>query len=294
MLWLLFSLICAFFFAVFHIVSKKVVKDIKSEYLAISLILLDAIIALPIVIILWPKFDFNLHSMLGILVVGLIMCITRFLYMRSVQLGDISKTVPLLSLTPLVTVPIALFLVREMPSDFGFVGILIIVVGAYILNIKKFSETKILMPFKAIFRSKASFYMLIVAILYGIGSSFDKFTINHSGVLFRLFLWSYFALVFQAIFLVLKDRQNFLPEIKKIYATKFKGLLLLVLLEFLVFSTQVVALSMTLTAYVIAVKRISAIFAVVFAYFIFKEKKNFLTNLAGTALLVVGVLLLAM
>jgi uncharacterized membrane protein len=53
-------------------------------------------------------------------------------------------------------------------------------------------------------------------------------------------------------------------------------------------------MALSFAAYIIALKRVSAFFSVVIAFFIFREKKYFSHHLLGTIFLVLGVILLSL
>ena len=91
----------------------------------------------------------------------------------------------------------------------------------------------------------------------------------------------------------IKDGKASFSKTKAIFTDNIKGIFFATLIFYGVIITQMWALSLTYAAYIIAVKRISAIFTVVFAYFVLKERKNFMHVLLGVVLMVIGVVLLA-
>ena len=88
---------------------------------------------------------------------------------------------PMLSFTPLVLLITAPILVGEFPSLLGLGGVVLIVVGSYLLNID-LKNMSVLEPLRAIIRNKGTRLMLIVATLWGISGAFDKMALNNSSV----------------------------------------------------------------------------------------------------------------
>ncbi len=68
----------------------------------------------------------------------------------------------MLSFTPLFLVFISPLIVGEFPTAKGLIGIILIVVGSYLLNVN-LKEKGILFPIKSLMKNKATRYMLIVA-----------------------------------------------------------------------------------------------------------------------------------
>lgn len=292
MLWLILGLICAFFYAIYHLANKKYIKNADATYFAFCGILMTAIITLPFLPLLWSKFVFNWTVIISLFIVGIIVVITRTLYMLSIKMEDVSRTTPLLTITPLFTLIIGMIWIKEFPSYLGIVGIVLLVTGTYFLNYKR-SKDGLLEPFKLIFRNKGSLYMFIVALIFGIGSVIDKFIINNSNYLTHVLIYNYFVIPLFVAYLLFKDKPySFISKTKNTFKKNWKGLLITTLIYFGVMLSYVIAISLTYTVYIISLKRVSAIFTVIIAYFAFKEKDNFWHVLFGTILMVLGVLLM--
>jgi uncharacterized membrane protein len=165
--------------------------------------------------------------------------------------------------------------------------------GTYVLNAEYFSKSNFIEPLISICNVKSSRLMLIVAFAYGFGSVADKFVINHSNVISRVVIFSYFTVFFNTLYLLLKDKREFFPRI--IVAFRFwKSLVLFNILYLLMLLFQMYGLTLTHTVYIISLKRTSALFSVVLAYFIFQEKKYFWSILSGTVLMVIGAILIVL
>ena len=292
MLWLILGLLCALFYAIYHSVNKKYIQKSDALYFAFCWMLFIALITLPFVFIFLDKFVITPTSIFFLFIIGLILAVTNPLYYIAIKLAPISKTTPLLTLTPLFTLIIAMLTLKEFPSIIGIFGIILLVIGTYLLNYNP-HKSGFFEPFKLIFRNKGSTLMFIVALIYGVGSVADKYLMNNSNPLTRILLYSYFTLPFLTAFLLFKDKSQFFSKTKEVFASNFKCVFVAAIIFYLVIITQMWALSMTYAAYIIAVKRVSAIFTVVIAYFMFNERKNFVHVIIGIILMVVGVALLA-
>jgi drug/metabolite transporter (DMT)-like permease len=107
-------------------------------------------------------------------------------YSKALQLGDISFIAPLFNFSAIITLLISYAINSELPSLLGISGILLVVTGAYILNFE-FGKTDILHPFKNMIKNKASLYMLVSTVLYGVVFSVSKVGIQSSGLIFFTF-----------------------------------------------------------------------------------------------------------
>ncbi len=291
MLWLILGILTALFFALIHIVSKYAAEKADPSYLSNAIWIIYSLLVLPLVILFWPKLIITTETFLGFIIIGLIIFSTKIIYLNSLKLGTLSKTVPLLSVTPVFTLIIGMIWLGEFPKVIGVLGIMVIVFGTYLLNIEHFKTYQIFGPISAVFEDKASKLMIIVAFAYGFGSVVDKFVINHSNVISRVILFSYFTVFFNTMYLLIKDKNLFILKTKNVF--RFWKIILLIDVFYLsMLLCQMYGLTLTYTAYIISLKRIAAVFSIIIAYFIFKEKKNFWIILSGTILMVIGAFLI--
>jgi uncharacterized membrane protein len=168
----------------------------------------------------------------------------------------------------------------------GLLGILLIVLGSYFLNIQERHKGYIL-PFKALIRERGPRLMLLVALIWSITSNFDKIGIGHSSPIF----WAVTVNVFIALVLLsimLYRSGNNMRYIR----TNFVALLPIGVCAAATSIFQMVAISLTLVVYVIAIKRTSAIMSVLFGHFVFKEK-GVRERLTGAVTMLAGVLCIA-
>lgn len=292
MQWLFYAVLCTVLFTVYNILNKLVVKESSADYIAHLTMILYSFVNLPLILIFQDLIKVNIKSLFGLTLAGLLFAVAGILYMRSLKHGRLSDTVPLLSFTPIITLVVAYVIVKEMPGVVGVIGIMLIIIGAYLLHVKELSGHHILRPLSVLFKFKGSRYMLMVAFLYGFGATIDKYVIIHSNILTRVLLISYFTLAFQLPYLLFKDKQNYFVRLKQIFKSKFWPVLGITIIFLAMIGAQMIAITKTYVAYVTALKRTAALFTVIAAYIFFNEKDNFKQTLTGTLLLVSGAVLL--
>ena len=102
-------------------------------------------------------------------------------FIYSVKLSPLSRTIPLLSLTPVFTAAVALPILGELPSSTQLLGIALVVVGAATLN----SEGHLLRPFSGLLRERGALIMAGVALLWSLSGPLDKLALHYASVYFH-------------------------------------------------------------------------------------------------------------
>jgi drug/metabolite transporter (DMT)-like permease len=130
--------------------------------------------------------------------------------------------------------------------------------------------------------------MLIVAVLWAVSANFDKLSIQYSSVFQHILFVNIY--VFIGITIVISSMKKFkLSEIRK----DKKNLVIMSLFTTTTYICQMTALSLTLVAYVISLKRISGLIAVILGHFILGEP-NLKERILGAFLMFLGVALIVL
>ncbi|MCP4148286.1 MAG: EamA family transporter, partial [bacterium] len=151
----------AFFEALKDVVGKKSLEHCNEYIVAWSL----RIFALPFLLpLLFFAGDLHLGGRFwpALIAGGSLNILTTIMYMKAIKSSALSVTVPMVTFTPvflLITSPI---LLGEFPPLSGISGIILVVLGAYFLNIKE-KSSGLAAPFKALLREKGPRLMLGVA-----------------------------------------------------------------------------------------------------------------------------------
>jgi uncharacterized membrane protein len=206
--------------------------------------------------------------------------------MRALQSSDLSSAIPFVSFTPLFLLITSPFLVGDIPTTQDIVGIFCIVGGAYVLHIQSLHHG-LLAPLFAIFREPGPRRMISVAFIYSLTSNFDKIGVQHSSPLF----WSLSISTVMTVGFLLLLRILTAQKIAASPTTPFGILLLVGLFQTLSLLCHNIALSLGPVPSVIAVKRSSILFAVLWGFLFLKEPFAG-ERLAGAVLMMIGVILL--
>lgn len=283
--WVLLSLASAFFLATSDALVKKAVQN-ENEYIVawFRLLFTLPVLMITLAFVPWPDLDKDFY--LAFLIALPVEAITIILYIKALKLSPLSLTVPFLSLTPVFLVSVSYLLLGEEVSAMGALGILLIAVGGYTLNIAAVRRG-ILEPLRLIIRDKGALLMIGVALLYSITSSLGKMAIGHSSPLF--FGASYFiALNIVVIPIALLKGRGSLEGF--IRAGKYKRLFYPGVCYALMIITHMEAMKLTKVAYMISLKRTSLLISVIYGYFLFQEE-NIRGRLLGALLMFTGFVL---
>ncbi len=284
MWWFILGILSGLFHALQSMVSKKALEGVNQYLVAFTY----AAFSLPYFLI--ALFWFNLAPLnftfwWAALLTSVLNVIALVLLMKALSIGELSRTLPFLSFTPIFLIFTSDLMLGEFPSLIGIGGIALIVSGAYFLEMRK--GDGISDPFRTFLKNKGGQLVLLVAFIYAISSNLDKIAIQNSNPITRNII----VLALMALMLLpliwYKSNQK-LIEIK----SKYKLLLLAGFFAALTLFFQMTALTLNMVPYVISLKRTSALFSVILGFIAFKER-DIKPKLLGVALMVAGVLLIS-
>jgi drug/metabolite transporter (DMT)-like permease len=209
-----------------------------------------------------------------------------YCYMKALKISPLSLTVPFLAFTPGFIILTGWVILGEEISPGGFWGIILIIVGAYFLNLSKTSYG-LLAPLVAIFREPGSRLMLLVSFLYAFTSTIGKLAIIHSNPYFFGIVYNIALAMLLTLFL---PAAAIAEPLKNLTRRPLIGLILGALVATTIFS-HMLAISLTNVAYMISLKRTSLLFGVLYGALWFKEEK-IAERLTGAIIMIAGVFLI--
>lgn len=283
-MWIFYALFTAFSLSTADALSKRALKS-NDEY---TITLVREAYALPFLLPLLFFIDIpSLDATFWLTVLALLpLEVTALiLYVKAIRVSPLSLTIPFTAASPIFIVAIAFIVLGELPDVSGMIGILLIIFGAYILNIKEAKEG-FLAPLKAIKKERGSVYMLIVAFIYSITSTLGKVAITHSSPIFFGIFYPFILTLFLST--IVGSRPD---SLRKVFAHPLSFLsigiftALMIIFHFL-------SLNLTSVAYMISVKRTSLIFSCLYGKLLFGES-NTMIRFAGSIIMIAGVISIA-
>ncbi len=170
MSWILLSLISAVFSAAAAISQKKVLQSLPALHFSLLVSLLTLVFCIPFLF----GIDFDKISSISVYVLfgkTILTALAFWLVMLSIQKLQISLALPLMVLTPGLVAIFGFFLLGESLLWFQIFGMILLVIGTYILELEK--NTKFYTPFLNLLKSPHHGYILGALILFTTTSILD-------------------------------------------------------------------------------------------------------------------------
>jgi drug/metabolite transporter (DMT)-like permease len=233
-------------------------------------------------LVVWAQYAFSLPFVVALLIfffpdaVGsgvywiaainsVLLAYTMYLLFKGFGSNNLSLTVPLLSFTPLFLLITSYVMVHEIPTSLGYVGIFLIVLGTYIININP-EKKGILGPFKALLTNRGARYTLMAAFLMSIMANMFKIGITASNPFFYSAL-VHAMITFLLLPLMLYRNGNVRTQLKE----NFSGLFLAGFFSAFMQITAGIAVMLTIVPYMISLKRSSVLFGLILGAYMFNE-----------------------
>ncbi len=205
------------------------------------------------------------------------------LYIQAIRRSPLSLTLPYLSFTPLFLVLTGWLFLGERVTGPGFLGILLVVLGSYVLNLDQ-RRHGFWTPFRALFQEPGSRQMLAAAALYSLTSLAGKALVQHSSpAYFSVHYTVVMTLVLAPLGLPRRSRRIAGPTLRWLVLSGafFSGMVVF----------HMLAIERAVVAYMIALKRLQGVFGVLLGRLLFHEAA-FAYRLLGSLLMVLGSLLI--
>lgn len=278
-MWIIAIILAAFFDSLKTLLGKRVSKQINLNTIIWAQWFFALFLIVPLFIIFKPLPP-NDYFWIVLLVNTLLNIIATTLYWKGIMLSDMSLALPIVSLTPMFLLITSPIMTGEFPSFLGILGVLVTIIGTYILNLDKrvigFWE-----PLKRIFYEKGLRYAFIVSILWSITSNFDKVAINNSSPITYVAYLYIFMAIFWTLFVMYKR------QLKNVACNTHK-LLPIGLIAGLAHVLQMYAYLGAIVPYVISVKRINILFGIALGAMVLKERE-FSQRFMGGLIMLIGI-----
>lgn len=180
--WILLSVAAAMFEGVHNILSKQGLKKID-EKIVLWGITFGSFIFLCIPLALEGIPPIGDKFLTTLIIVCVMDTVGALMYLKAIKETDLSLALPLMTFTPLFLLFTSPFMVGEVPSFMGCMGVILIVVGSYCLNIHTFHKGP-WEPFKALVSSRGPRIMLACAFLFSFTCNFHKIALLESSPIF--------------------------------------------------------------------------------------------------------------
>jgi len=283
--WLALSLICAFTLATSDAAAKHWLRSAGAREMVVIRLGLSGLVLTPWVLTfdlpaLPPAFWGWMALLMPLEIAAMLM------YMRAIRDYPLALTVPYLAFTPVLVVVTGWVVLGERVDGQGLLGILLVVCGSWLLNFEQADHLtlrRMAAPIKAIVVNPGSRLMLATAAIYAVTSVGGKAAMQWMPP--EQFGAFYFSLV-GAVTLLLVALTH--PKSLRVYRHGLGPLLVVAGFMAIMVVTHFLALAQVEAAYMIAVKRSSLLFGMLYGAILFGER-HLGRHLVAGALMVAGV-----
>lgn len=270
-MWFFFALTSAIIYSLRGVFEKTIVNNVNKYILGFAIrffalpFFLLPFIFLPQTII--PIHELSQEFWIALAVVCLINTpLETIFYYEALKEEEVSLVIPILSLSPALTLFLGTFLLHEYPTFYGILGIFLILAGIYSLKISQAKEG-LLQPFHHLKNSRGVRLMLIVAVSYGFGSIFDKIGVAQSNA--YVYAFANYTFISLVLFVIAYWKaRNDLKQIW-LYKKQFSMIGVIVAAYTLLY---MLSLQDGFASYAIAIRNASIIFTILLGYIFFREK----------------------
>jgi len=288
--WVFLSLACAFFTATIALISKIILQK-KNEVFVLWVVFAFSLPIFLIILIYQPKPELTPAFWKTIAMLLPLELVAFFLYLRALKLSALSLVFPLLGLTPAFSILTSSIILKEKLALPGMGGVILVSLGAYLLNANTRRTGGLLAPIKKIYREKGPMLMVIVAFIYAFSCTLGKKAILLSSP--ETFPGIYYSIFFA----VITPLTLVYAKIERLTITLEKRDIFLFVLLGALFAVAVLlhykAISLVNVSYMLSVKRLSLIISVIYGAVIFKEK-DIAYRMLGASVMLCGVLILSL
>ena len=289
-MWIIFAL-CAALLASFNpIINKRLLADTDVSVVvwagqAFGLPLLG----LNLILFFGPIPRVDGWFCIGILGSAILNTLAHLAATQALKEGDVSLVAPLFVFSPVFTLLVSSFTLKEVPQLLPFIGAGLIIIGAYLLTPSSWHEA--FEPLQAVVHQKALWLAIAASMLWGITPVFEKTAIQHTfpenptAAAFGALL----ALTLILFPIMLSQANRPLAQLR----IRWRGFVALGVIGGIAPLFGYAAFSLGLVGYVSALFKMSSVFALLWA-FLFLREKDVPRRLPGAVVMVIGAILIAM
>jgi len=213
--------------------------------------------------------------------------------MRAIKLSPLSQAQPLLALTPAFTALIGYLLLGERLTLLGVCGIILVVIGAYLLRwggllaAGPARSQSMIAPFVALIREPGPRYMLGVAAIYAVTTVFCKAALAYVPAMTFVVIYYTAMCLVTTLWFVWRESDAVHALFEKPGAHFAVAILMAVMII-----SHFLAMAQIEAAYMITVKRTSLLFSIFYGVLLFREG-GLIRKLSAGMVMLLGVYLVS-
>jgi uncharacterized membrane protein len=242
---------------------------------------------IPVFYVFMPYWGLPLKAVPFLLLSGVAETLYFLSLSRAYELGDLSLVYPLARSSPLFITVVAVVLLGEKVTPWGYVGILLIVLGVYMIHLRGLSSGELAMPLRSL-GSRASQFALLTAVWTTMYSLSDKLGVAiMDPVVYAFWLEPFILLIMTPVVIWRRGWGTVAQEwrMAKVrvtvagFLTRFGYILVLV------------AMSLVQVSYILALRQVSVVLGALAGVLLLKERYG-RVRILSSAIIFIGVYIL--
>jgi drug/metabolite transporter (DMT)-like permease len=209
---------------------------------------------------------------------------------QSYKEGDLSHVYPIMRSSPALVLVIAVLFLGEEVSVQGVTGILMVAFGVYIINMKQIFGDELLAPIKSLADDRSTRFAFLTLISVAFYSIVDKMAVNYIHPILFAFLHLFCGMCYYTPYIVLTKNRDL---IKKEWNAGLTRIMLAGVMGIAGYTLILIAFTIERVSYIVALRQISIVFAVLMGSYILKEKHG-AARLAGAVIIFMGGFLISL
>ena len=205
---------------------------------------------------------------------------------KAYEEGDLSLVYPLARSAPLFVTLWAVLFLEERLTVGSLTGILLVVLGAYIIGFRTLEWREFIKPLSSL-KDKPYQLALLTALLVSLYSIADKIGVRHMDPFVFYYLLLLPRLTLYLPYIVKTRYADIMAE----WRTNKGSILLVGVIQFLGYLLVLYAMTLTQVSYIVAVRQVSVVFAVLMGTALLREKYG-LVRLVASSFIFLGVFLI--
>lgn len=286
-MWFWYALLSALVSAVSILLNKRALKNINTSLVSWALFAFSIpFLIYPAFINGWPKI--NLTFILAACASTFLFTYAKTISLRSLKSSLISEIVPLSFFAVLFQYIFGLIFLSQSLKIIPLIGLLLIVVGGYLLKIEEAKED-IFKPFKLLITNRSSFFYMIAMVLMPLATVFDKTALNNIEPInqsFYLLVGNAMTTIILSTYLI-KQNKYWIKDLKtNFWMLVWNGVFFTILSLLFLYGITTGAVAL-----VSGIKKLEVFFVLIIGWLFFKDKPKSSVWL-GSAIMLLGVVLI--
>ena len=178
-MWFTYALAAAIGTSFLPIINKQLLKDVPSAVVAWVINALSLPLLLVGTLLIAPLPEIDWVFIVAVLASGAVNWVATLISTEALRTGDASLVTPLLTFNPPFTLLVALVTLGESPTLLGVLGVLTVILGAYLFEAASVKRGAF-EPIRALLRRPGALLAIGASFLWALTPIFEKVAIQHT------------------------------------------------------------------------------------------------------------------